>query len=49
MVIPYSKKLWQQKVWQIGRLGRENIGRLCIYTEGNEGKTERLADNTLLY
>jgi len=41
-----------KKVWQIGtqnRLGKENIGRLWIYTEGNEGKTGRLADNTLAY
>ena len=38
-----------KKNWQIGtqnKLGGENFGTLNIYTERNQGKTEKLADKT---
>ena len=41
--LPYIKILRRQKLWQIGTqnmFGRENIGKLGLYTEGNQGKTK---------
>ena len=38
-----------KKVWRIGtqnRFGREKFSGLSIYTEGNQSKTDELADKT---
>ena len=37
-----GKEVWQTDTQN--SFGGENFGRLTIYTEGNQGKTEKLAD-----
>ena len=41
-IILYSKKLWLQKLWQIGTQNKEKIGKLSISIK----KIKRLADKT---
>ena len=48
--VPYSKNLGGIIIWWVftqNRFGGKNFSRLNIYAEGNQVKTEKMADKTM--